>query len=163
MIDRAFTKLTATLLQLTLCLIVPLAPSHSAPAVKDQKAANVATTPKIESANTSGMASKSKNIHRADFRVKGASCVACLRRISKTMRAQKGVIKGDVSIFSPYWAIVIFDGDQTNLDKIYESVKHEKVTFEDMEDRVVDGLPLIVIPKGMAAPQGAAQPSAKSQ
>jgi hypothetical protein len=157
MIDRAFTKLTATLLQLTLCLIVPLAPSHSAPVVKDQKATNISASPKVEAGNTSTPAAKSKNMHRADFRVKGASCVACLRRISKTMRAQKGVIKGDVSIFSPYWAIVIFDGDQTNLDKVYESVKHEKVTFEDIEDRVVDGLPLIVIPKGMAAPQSPAK------
>lgn len=91
-----------------------------------------------------------KNLHRADFRVKGASCVSCLRRISKTMREQPGVVKGDVSIFNPYWAIVIYDGNQTNMEKIYESVKGEKVSFEDLEDRVVDGLPLIVIPKGLS-------------
>lgn len=148
MIDRAFIKLTAAVLPILLCLTMPLAASHAAPAQKESK-----PTSDAQSAKDETTASKTKNMHRADFRVKGASCVACLRRISKTLRAQKGVIKGDVSIFSPYWAIVIFDGDQTTLDKIYESVKHEKVTFEDIEDRVVNGLPLIVIPKGMGQAQ----------
>lgn len=90
-----------------------------------------------------------QKLHRADFRVKGASCVACLRRISKTMREQNGVLKADVSIFKPYWAIAIYDQGKTNMDKIYESVKAEKVTFEEMEDHPIDSLPLIVIPKGM--------------
>lgn len=90
-----------------------------------------------------------QKLHRADFRVTGASCVACLRRIGKTMREQKGVLKGDVSIFKPYWAIVIYDAGSTNMDKVFESVKHEKVKFEEMEDKAIDSLPLIVIPKGM--------------
>ena len=95
-------------------------------------------------------ASDKKSVHRADFRVKGASCVACLRRISKTMREQKGVLKGDVSIFPPYWAIMIYDQNQTNMAKLYEAVAHEKVTFEDIEDRAITGgVPLIVIPKGL--------------
>lgn len=132
---RFCTALLATLISGSSLVLAAPEQSASPPSAK-----NVESAPATKS---------SKNMHRADFRVKGASCVACLRRISKTIRAQKGVLKGDVSIFSPYWAIVIFDGNQTNLDKIYESVKHEKVTFEDIEDRVVDGLPLIVIPKGM--------------
>lgn len=102
-----------------------------------------------------------QKLHRADFRVKGASCVACLRRISKTMREQNGVLKADVSIFKPYWAIAIYDQGKTNMDKIYESVKAEKVTFEEMEDHPIDSLPMIVIPKGMnkaeaSAPAGSA-------
>lgn len=145
---RAITK-TSILLQLSLCLLA--LPAFSAPAQKDVKAPVQPATAKELTTRTAS--SKIKNMHRADFRVKGASCVSCLRRISKTLRAQKGVIKGDVSIFSPYWAIVIYDGDQTTLDKVYESVKHEKITFEDIEDRVVNGLPLIVIPKGMGQQQ----------
>lgn len=103
-----------------------------------------------DSSSKANPSAAKKNLHRADFRVKGASCVSCLRRISKTMREQPGVVKGDVSIFNPYWAIVIYDGNLTNMEKIYESVKGEKVSFEDLEDRVVDGIPLIVIPKGLS-------------
>lgn len=98
---------------------------------------------------TAGSSAQSQKLHRADFRVTGASCVACLRRIGKTMREQKGVLKADVSIFKPYWSIVIFDAAQTNMDKIFESVKAEKVKFEDMEDKSIDSVPVIVIPKGM--------------
>ena len=155
-------KITTISLQLALCLLASQAPSHSAPAVKDQKAPSATAAAPAKTGAASNSSAKTKNMHRADFRVKGASCVSCLRRIAKTMRTQAGVIKGDVSIFPPYWAIVIYDGDQTSLDKIYESVKHEKVTFEDKEDRVVDGLPLIVIPKGMGQQQepNAGQPGA---
>lgn len=92
---------------------------------------------------------QAQKLHRADFRVKGASCVACLRRVGKTMREQTGVLKADVSIFSPYWGLTIYDASKTNMDKIFESVKGEKVFFEDMEDKEIDSLPMIVIPKGM--------------
>ena len=49
-----------------------------------------------------------------DFRVEGASCVACLMRTGNELRGAKGVIKADVSIYRPYWAIVIYDASQTN-------------------------------------------------
>jgi hypothetical protein len=90
-----------------------------------------------------------RKLHRADFRVSGASCVACLRRIGKTLREQKGVVKGDVSIFKPYWAIVIYDAGQTSMEKLLESVAKEKVKFEDIEDKSINSLPAIVIPKGL--------------
>ncbi|MBX9685616.1 MAG: hypothetical protein K2X27_02875 [Candidatus Obscuribacterales bacterium] len=93
--------------------------------------------------------SGSQKLHRADFRVSGASCVSCLRRVGKTIREQNGVIKGDVSIFKPYWAIVIYDSAKTNLDKIYESVKAEKIRFDEIEDKAIDSVPTIVIPKGI--------------
>lgn len=91
----------------------------------------------------------SKKLKRADFRVTGASCVSCLRRVGKTMREQKGVLKADVSIFKPYWALVIYDGALTSVEKIYEAVKSEKVRFEDIEDKTISEVPLIPIPKGL--------------
>ena len=88
-----------------------------------------------------------QKLHRADFQVDGASCVACLRRVGKLMREQKGVLKADVSIFKPYWAIVIYDADQINMDKITESVKTENVHFKEIEDKPIASMPMIVIPK----------------
>lgn len=107
-------------------------------------------------------ASSNQKLHRADFRVTGASCVACLRRIGKTIRDQHGVLKADISIFKPYWAIVVYDANATNMDKLYEVVKDEKVKFEEIEDKSIAALPLIIIPKGMGGAPAAATPSASS-
>lgn len=93
---------------------------------------------------------KGKKLRRADFRITGASCVSCLRRIGTKMREQKGVLKADVSIFKPYWGIVIYDSSTVNLNKIYDSVKEEKIKFEDIEDKPIANIPFIVIPKGLA-------------
>ncbi len=106
------------------------------------------------SGSASAAASESKSqsgekLHRADFRVSGASCVACLRRIGKTIREQPGVSTGDVSILRPYWAVVVYDASKTNMDKIFQSIAKEKVKFEDMDDKAIASLPLIVVPKGL--------------
>ncbi len=87
------------------------------------------------------------SLHRADFRVEGASCVTCLRRVAKAMRETKGVLKADVSIYKPYWAIVIYDSKTTTFDKISAVTKTEKVKFTGLEDKALAEMPLIVIPK----------------
>jgi copper chaperone CopZ len=90
-----------------------------------------------------------QDLHRMDFRVEGASCVACLRRTSQELRDTKGVIKADVSIYRPYWAIVIYDAKQTNLEKMKEAVKVEKIRLVGVEDQKISAVPAIVIPKGV--------------
>lgn len=90
-----------------------------------------------------------QKLHRADFRVAGASCVGCIRRVGRILRSQKGVLKADVSIFKPYWAIVIYNSDEVNLEQLGEACKVEKVKFEEIEDKSISEVPLIVIPKGM--------------
>ena len=90
-----------------------------------------------------------QKLHRADFRVSGASCVGCVRRVSKLLRTHKGVLKADVSIFKPHWAIVIYNLDEVNLAQLGEARKVEKVKFEEVEDKSVAEVPLIIIPKGM--------------
>ena len=105
-------------------------------------------TPKRE-----GVASPSRShgqaLHRLDFRIQGASCVVCLRRIAKTFRDSKGVLKADVSIFRPYWAIVIYDAKETNLAKLTDAIKSEKVQLLEIEDKPISELPLLLIPKGI--------------
>lgn len=93
-------------------------------------------------------ASKQPALHRADFRVEGASCVSCLRRVAKAMRESKGVLKADISIYRPYWAIVIYDANTTKFDKLTAPIaKVEKVKFAEVDDKEISEMPLIVIPK----------------
>lgn len=139
------------------------APNKESKPEQAKSAASKSALSKSEEGNSAQTKSASKqNLHRADFRVTGASCVACLRRIGKTIRDQKGVLKADVSIFKPYWAIVIYEADQTNMEKIFDCVKHEKVKFEDIEDKSISALPLIVIPKGINKPDSAGTPVSSS-
>lgn len=91
-------------------------------------------------------------LHRADFRVEGASCVACLRRIAKAMRETKGVLKADVSIFRPYWAIAIYDSKHADFAKMQKDISaKENVRFMEIEDKSIAEMPLIVIPKVSSA------------
>jgi copper chaperone CopZ len=94
-------------------------------------------------------ANHQQDLHRMDFRVEGASCVSCLRRTGQELRDIKGVIKADVSIYRPYWAIVIYDAKQTNLEKMKEAVKLEKIRLVGVEDQKISAVPAIVIPKGV--------------
>lgn len=143
-----------SLSQIITSLAISVLLSNPAIAVPSSTSAAAKTsTPVAKTGTDTTSKTSSQKLQRSDFRVTGASCVACLRRIGKTMREQKGVLKADVSIFKPYWAIVIFDSAQTNMDKVAESVKNEKVKFDDMEVKAIDTVPLIVIPKGISRAQ----------
>lgn len=99
-------------------------------------------------------APQSTNLRRADFRVEGASCVSCLRRIAQTLKAQKGVLKADVSIYRPYWAIVIYDAKQTGFPTLKEAIKNENVKLTEFEEKTISEVPLIVIPKSVSLATG---------
>jgi hypothetical protein len=102
---------------------------------------------KPAAASTAGQA-----LHRVDFRIEGASCVACLRRIAKAMRETKGILKADVSIFRPYWAIAIYDAKQADFPKLQRDISaKENVRFMEIEDKGISEMPLIVIPKVSSA------------
>lgn len=133
--------------KLSLSMAAMMLLSVAAPAVAAPASAGHATTDK----------KGGQKLHRADFRVAGASCVGCIRRVGRILRAQRGVLKADVSIFRPYWAIVIYNSDEVNLDQLGEACKVEKVKFEEIEDKTISEVPLIVIPKGMnKVPESAA-------
>ncbi len=91
-------------------------------------------------------------LHRADFRVEGASCVVCLRRVAKKLKSAAGVVKADVSIFRPYWALVVYDSKKTALPKIFEAAGDEKVKFADVEDVAISEMPLVLLPKQVSIP-----------
>lgn len=95
-------------------------------------------------------ATQKESLHRADFKVEGASCVNCLRRIAATFRKDRGVKRADVSVFRPYWSIVIYDSNQTNFNNLVGSIcKQEKVKMVEIEDKPIDAVPTIIIPKGI--------------
>jgi hypothetical protein len=97
--------------------------------------------------------SQKQALHRADFRVEGASCVTCLRRIAATFRKDAGVKKVDISVFRPYWGIVIYDAGQTSFAKLTDAIKKEHVRLVDVDDKVIDSIPAVIVPKGLGLMQ----------
>jgi copper chaperone CopZ len=86
-------------------------------------------------------------LQRADFKVSGASCVACLRRVAKRMRECDGVLKADVSIFRPYWGLVVYDKKKTTLKKILDAAIEDKVKFVQVTDVAISEMPVVLLPK----------------
>lgn len=118
-------------------------PAAPKPAVKaDAPAAKPLTKPAGAPTKTGPAA-----LQRADFRVTGASCVACLRRVAQRMRGAPGVLKADVSIFKPYWGLVIYDRKQTTLKQIFDKSVEENVKFVDVDDKAIADMPVVLLPK----------------
>jgi copper chaperone CopZ len=89
-----------------------------------------------------------KSLHRVDFRVEGATCVVCIRRVAKALQDQKGVLKADVSIYKPHWALVIYNSKETNFDKLADLVKvKENVRIVDIEDKAISSMPVLILPR----------------
>lgn len=86
---------------------------------------------------------------RLDFQVK-ASCVTCLRRVAKALKATKGVVSADVSIYNPHWAVVIIETSTTNSDKIIAKVKNEKAEIDKLVTTDLKEKPILVVPRSDA-------------
>lgn len=85
---------------------------------------------------------------RVDFQLRGSKCVACIRRVIKKLQKEKGVMKVDISIFPPYWGVVLLDKDKTDFERAFERVKKEDfVTSEKVERKDLDEVPPLVIPR----------------
>lgn len=86
---------------------------------------------------------------RLDFQLKGASCVSCIRRISKRLRGSKGVLKADISILSPYEGVVVFEGKKTNLTKIETEIKSEdkRASVTELQLTALEAVPPLVLPR----------------
>lgn len=87
------------------------------------------------------------NLHRADFRIVGTTCAACLKRIASEISAVKGVIKADVSIFAPYGGVIIYDLTRTSLEKIQAAIASEKVVLEGLKDKAITKVPAVIVPE----------------
>ncbi|MDZ4832459.1 MAG: hypothetical protein SGJ27_01535 [Candidatus Melainabacteria bacterium] len=83
---------------------------------------------------------------RLDFQVK-ANCVTCLRKVAKALKASRGVLSADVSIYYPHWAVVIIDTSLTDDKKIVERIAKEKANIDKMYKQDLKEKPLIVVPR----------------
>ena len=126
--------LTAAALVAPLALVGALASPAEEGGKADREQAGAANT-------------ETKPYERVDFQVKGASCVACLRRVAKKLKKARGVVKADVSIFNPHWAVVIYDRKKTTFEKVLQAIKDEPVRVEDKKATQLSAVPPLVIPK----------------
>lgn len=83
---------------------------------------------------------------RLDFQVKGVSCVSCIRRVAKGLKNMKGVVKADVSIYYPHWAVVILDKSKADETKVIQAVRKEKVDVTRMTRQDLKEVPVLVVP-----------------
>ena len=88
-----------------------------------------------------------KALHRLDFHVAGNKCPACLKHIASGLVALPGVVKADVSIFTPYAGVVIYDEKKTTLDKIRAVVVAERAQMIDQKDVAISKAPEVIIPQ----------------
>lgn len=89
---------------------------------------------------------------RLDFQVK-ASCVTCLRKVAKALKATRGVVSADVSIYYPHWAVVIIDTAQTDDKKIIARVAKEKANIDKLIKQDLKDKPILVVPRSDVAPR----------
>ncbi len=101
-----------------------------------------------EKATSSNKAETKQRYTRMDFRIDGASCVTCIRRVAQRIKKGKGVLQADISIYRPHWAVVIFETDKTDSSKVVELIKKEKkVEVVGLETQYLSSIPPIVIPR----------------
>lgn len=86
---------------------------------------------------------------RLDFQVK-ASCVSCLRRVAKALKATRGVLNADVSIYNPHWAVVIIDTAVIDDKKIIARIVKEKANVDKLTIQDLKEKPIIVVPRSDA-------------
>lgn len=86
---------------------------------------------------------------RLDFNLKGATCVACIRRVAKHLRQTKGVFKADISIIRPYEGVVVFDPQKTNVEKLSSEITKEekRASAGDLQLTALASVPPIVLPR----------------
>jgi hypothetical protein len=92
------------------------------------------------------------SLRRVEFRAMNVSCIACLRRIAGSFQKAKGVLKADISIYRPYWGVVIYNKNETTFEKLTkECTRGESVKIVDVEEKSIDKVPVLIIPKTPAA------------
>jgi copper chaperone CopZ len=90
-----------------------------------------------------------KALHRLDFRVVGKSCAVCLLGIQKRVSTVPGSIKAAVQLQAPYAAVILYDSSKTNQKALIKKAQETipEVTFEAIEDKPIDKLPAVLVPK----------------
>ena len=73
--------------------------------------------------------------------------MSCIRRVAKRLKSGKGVLKADVSIYRPHWAVVIFESGKTDENELQKLIQKEKVKMVAVEKSDIDSVPAIVIPR----------------
>lgn len=133
--------------------------SSSVPANEKPHESKNVTDKELQVRDTSPVeVNSAQKLVRLDFQVAGTSCVACIRRVSNKFQTAPGVLKADVSIYKPHWAVVIFDADKTNQDAVLQAVKTESVYMEALEATPLAAMPAVVVPRAANPMQTAGKP-----
>lgn len=92
---------------------------------------------------------KLKNLRRADFKIAGSGCAACLLRLDIQLNKTPGIYKAAVMLVKPYGAVVIYDNSTTNLSKILNLLASSKLKANAVHDEPIKTMPTVLIPNIM--------------
>lgn len=94
-------------------------------------------------------AAKQSLLRRVDFRLTGSSCAACVKKASKLLRQQPGVLRVDISILDPHNGVLIYDRAVTDLPSLSHalSLAPERVKMSDIAETKLDKLPFVLLPR----------------
>lgn len=92
-------------------------------------------------------AAATQALHHAKFRVPGASCISCIRRLEREMRQKPGVILAHAVKTSPFVMEIYYDGNILKLNTIFDSLKAEGYTVSDVLNEPVSSIPELATSK----------------
>lgn len=95
----------------------------------------------------SNTASSSQALHHAKFRVPGASCISCIRRLEREVRQTPGVILAHAVKTSPFIMELYYDGNILKLTTIFDSLKAEGYLVSDVLNEPVNSIPALATSK----------------
>lgn len=94
-----------------------------------------------------GNATSSQALHHAKFRVPGASCISCIRRLEREMRQTPGVILAHAVKVSPFVMELYYDGNILKLNTIFDSLKAQGYIVSDVLNEPVTSIPALAVNK----------------
>ncbi|MBX9878421.1 MAG: heavy-metal-associated domain-containing protein [Candidatus Obscuribacterales bacterium] len=95
----------------------------------------------------SNTTSSAQALHHAKFRVPGASCISCIRRLEREVRQTPGVILAHAVKTSPFIMELYYDSNILKLTTIFDSLKAEGYIVSDVLNEPVNSIPALATSK----------------
>lgn len=90
-----------------------------------------------------GNATSSQALHHAKFRVPGASCFSCIRRLEREIRQRPGVLLAHAVKTSPFVMEIYYDSNILKLNTIFDSLKDQGYLVSDVFNEPVSSVPTV--------------------
>jgi len=91
--------------------------------------------------------SSTQALHHAKFRIPGASCISCIRRLEREIRQRQGVLLAHAVKTSPFVMEIYYDSNILKLNTIFDSLKDQGYVVSDVLNEPVNAVPTVATSK----------------